>query len=131
MVYYYWLESVALNGSSEFFGPLGVTIGNPELDPLPPVIPLATKLLNAFPNPFNPNTNIRYSLKLGGKVTINIYNIKGQLVKTYVNEHTLPGYYQVSWDGRDLQGKPMASGIYLYQLKSSDYSETKKMILAK
>jgi len=131
MIYYYWLESVALNGSSEFFGPLGVTIGDPNLDPLPPAIPMATKLMNAFPNPFNPNTNIRYSLKTSGKVNISIYNVKGQLIKTFTNEHLSPGFYQVSWDGRDLTGKPMPSGIYLYQMRSFKYNEIKKMILAK
>lgn len=131
MVYNYWLESVALNGSSEFFGPLGITIGDPELDPLPPAIPMATRLMNAFPNPFNPNTNIRYSLKTSGKVNISIYNVKGQLIKTFTNEHLSPGFYQVSWDGRDLTGKPMPSGIYLYQMRSSKYNEIKKMILAK
>lgn len=131
MIYYYWLESVALDGSSEFFGPLAVTIGDPNLDPLPPAIPLATKLMNAFPNPFNPNTNIRYSLKENGKVKISIYNVKGQLIKTFTNEHSNPGFYQVSWDGHDMQGKPMPSGIYLYQMKSANYIEIKKMILAK
>jgi len=131
MNYYYWLESVALDGVSEYFGPLSVTIGDPNLDPLPPVVPLATKLMNAFPNPFNPNTNVRYSLKEAGKVRIDIYNVKGQLVRSFNAEHNSPGYYQISWDGKDTNGRSAASGIYMYRMTSGKYSSSKKMILAK
>jgi len=131
MLYYYWLESIALDGASEFYGPLSVTIGDPSQDPLPPVIPIATKLMTAFPNPFNPNTNIRYSLKEAGKVNIDIYNVKGQLVRSFIAEHANPGYYQVSWDGKDNSGNPAASGIYMYRMTSGKYSDAKKMILAK
>jgi len=131
MVYYYWLESIALDGVSEYFGPLSVTIGDPSQPPLPPAIPMFTKLMNAFPNPFNPNTNLRYSLKEAGKVNISIYNVKGQLIKSFQNDHATPGYYQVSWDGRDMNGQPVSSGIYMYRMTSGKYNEAKKMILAK
>ncbi len=131
MMYYYWLESVALDGSSQFYGPLTVTIGDPAQEPLPPVVPMVTKLYNAFPNPFNPNTNIRYSLKEVGKVKIEIYNMKGQKIKTFTQEHNSPGYYQVSWDGRDENGRSVASGIYLYRLTTANYTSAKKMVLAK
>jgi flagellar hook assembly protein FlgD len=92
---------------------------------------MATKLMNAFPNPFNPNTNIRYSLKEAGKVNISIYNVKGQLVRSYRNEHANPGYYQVSWDGKDHNGQAVSSGIYMYRMSSGKYQDAKKMILAK
>jgi len=131
MMYYYWLESVALDGTSQFYGPLTVTIGDPAQEPLPPVVPMVTKLYNAFPNPFNPNTNIRYSLKEVGKVKIEIYNMKGQKIKTFTQEHNSPGYYQVSWDGRDENGRSVASGIYLYRLTTANYTSAKKMVLAK
>ncbi|MDD2250899.1 MAG: T9SS type A sorting domain-containing protein, partial [Candidatus Cloacimonetes bacterium] len=131
IVYYYWLESVSLNGASDFYGPLTVTIGDPTQEPLPPVVPMVTKLYNAFPNPFNPNTNIRYSLKEAGKVNIEIYNMKGQRIKAYHQEHNAPGYYQVSWDGRDENGRVVSSGIYLYRLTTGKYTAAKKMILAK
>jgi hypothetical protein len=131
MMYYYWLESVALDGTSQFYGPLTVTIGDPAQEPVPPVVPMVTKLYNAFPNPFNPNTNIRYSLKEVGKVKIEIYNMKGQKIKTFTQEHNSPGYYQVSWDGRDENGRSVASGIYLYRLTTANYTSAKKMVLAK
>jgi len=130
-VYYYWLESVALDGTNQFYGPLTVIIGDPTQEPVPPSIPMVTKLYNAFPNPFNPNTNIRYSLKEAGKVKIEIYNMKGQKIKSYNQEHASPGYYQVSWDGRDENGKNVASGIYLYRLTTANYTSAKKMVLAK
>ena len=131
MIYYYWLESVALEGSSEFYGPLTVTIGDPTQEPVPPSVQIVTKLYNAFPNPFNPNTLIRYSLKEAGKVTIDIYNMKGQKIKSYTQEHYSPGYYQVSWDGCDDNGRNVASGIYLYRLTTGNYTSVKKMVLAK
>jgi len=131
MIYYYWLESVALEGSSEFYGPLTVTIGDPTQEPVPPSVQIVTKLYNAFPNPFNPNTIIRYSLKEAGKVTIDIYNMKGQKIKSYTQEHYSPGYYQVSWDGCDDNGRNVASGIYLYRLTTGNYTSVKKMVLAK
>jgi hypothetical protein len=109
ITYYYWLESVSLSGVSEYYGPLSVTIGDPNLDPLPPAMPLTTSLMNAFPNPFNPNTNIRYSLKTAGSVHIDIYNVKGQLLRSFKNQHNEPGYYQISWDGKDSSGNTVSS----------------------
>lgn len=131
MVYYYWLESVSLDGISNFYGPLTVTIGDPTQEPNPPTIPMVTKLLNAYPNPFNPNTNIRYSLKDAGKVKIDIYNMKGQVINSLTAEHDSPGFYQIAWDGCDANGKPVSSGIYMYKMMSGNYISAKKMILAK
>ncbi len=131
MVYYYWLESVSLDGVSSYYGPSIVTIGDPNQDPRPPEVLMATKLLNAYPNPFNPNTNIRYSLKDAGKVRIDIYNMKGQVIQTLTAEHNIPGFYQLAWDGCDANGKPVASGIYMYRMTSGNYSSAKKMVLAK
>ena len=131
MVYYYWLESVSLDGVSSYYGPSIVTIGDPNQEPRPPEVSMVTKLLNAYPNPFNPNTNIRYSLKDAGKVRIDIYNMKGQVIQTLTAEHNIPGFYQLAWNGCDANGKPVASGIYMYRMTSGNYSSAKKMVLAK
>ena len=131
MVYYYWLESVSLDGVSSYYGPSIVTIGDPNQEPRPPEVSMVTKLLNAYPNPFNPNTNIRYSLKDAGKVRIDIYNMKGQVIQTLTAEHNIPGFYQLAWNGCDANGKPVASGIYMYRMTSGNYSSVKKMVLAK
>ncbi len=131
MQYYYWLESVSLGGVSQYFGPLQITVGNLEEDPEAPEILLSTKLLNAFPNPFNPNTNLRYTMKEAGNVTIEIFNTKGQLVRSFAASHTSPGFYQMAWDGRDMNGNLVSSGVYMYRMHSGNYSASKRMILAK
>jgi hypothetical protein len=129
--YYYWLESVSLSGETEYFGPITVYINANGEGPGIPEIPLETKLYSAFPNPFNPSTNLRYSMKEAGDVRIDVYNVKGQLMKTFNNSHSLPGYYQVNWDGRDLSGRPASTGVYFYRMTTGNYSTTRKMVLAK
>ncbi len=130
--YYYWLESLDLGGASTLFGPISVLVtgepGDPGIPPLPPTV---TQLLPAYPNPFNPSTNIRYSLKEPASVRIEIFNVKGQLMRSYENTYDAPGYYQIMWDGRDAEGKTAASGVYLYRMTAGRYSSLKKMMLAK
>ena len=63
--------------------------------------------------------------------TLKIYNIAGQEVKTLVDEEQAPGYYSVSWDGRDGLGKEVSSGIYFYRLHAGSYYEIRKMVLLK
>ncbi|MCK4654686.1 MAG: T9SS type A sorting domain-containing protein [Candidatus Cloacimonetes bacterium] len=84
-----------------------------------------------YPNPFNPTTTISYSLKENAKVSLNIYNIKGQKVKTLVNETKPAGEHSAIWNGRDSNGNRVSSGIYFYKLKSNRYEKIKKMILIK
>lgn len=129
--YYYWLESVSLNGESEYYGPLMVLINAAGEEPSLPEIPMQTQLFSAFPNPFNPATNLRYSLKAAGDVRLDIFNVKGQLLKSFSNTHSQPGYYQVSWDGRDINGHLVGTGLYFYRMSSGKYSSSKKMIMAK
>ena len=129
--YYYWLESVSLNGESEYYGPLMITINVAGEEPGIPVLPVETKLFSAFPNPFNPSTNLRYSMKEAGAVRIDVYNVKGQILETFDNNHSQPGYYQVSWNGRDANGKLVGTGLYFYRMTSGNYTSTKKMIMAK
>lgn len=131
MQYYYWLESVSLSGVSEFFGPISVIIGNLEDEPELPEIQLNTMLLSAFPNPFNPNTNLRYSIREAGKVTLEVFNLKGQLIRSFNCNHDSPGFYQLAWDGRDKDGQLVSSGIYMCRMTSGKYISTRKMILAK
>lgn len=95
------------------------------------IIVANTKLGDNYPNPFNPITNIAYSISEIGKVTIEVYNLKGQLVKTLVNEIKETGEYSINWNGTDKTNKPVSSGVYLYKMKSGNYSSTRKMILMK
>lgn len=63
--------------------------------------------------------------------SILLYNLKGQVVRSFVNSHDQPGYYQVSWDGRDSGGRVVSTGVYFYRMVSGRYRSTKKMVLAK
>ncbi|MCK4654679.1 MAG: right-handed parallel beta-helix repeat-containing protein [Candidatus Cloacimonetes bacterium] len=84
-----------------------------------------------YPNPFNPETTISYQLPENGKVELTVYNLKGQKVKTLVNEVLPAGEHSIVWDGIDDNGKSVSSGIYFYKLKTENHEETKKMILMK
>jgi len=95
------------------------------------LIPLITKLNQNYPNPFNPTTTINYSLRENSKVTLNIYNIKGQKVKQLVSDQLPAGQHSVVWNGKDENKKPVSSGIYFYKLKTGDFEKTRKMILMK
>jgi len=123
--YYYWLEAVDYN-SSEFYGPVSVTVtGN-----VPPVLPEVTEMRNAYPNPFkaNSSTNIEVSLKAGETGTLTIYNVQGQAVKTV---SLTEGNHMVSWNGRDSRGNACGSGIYFYKLSTPSLNQTKKMVIVK
>ena len=92
---------------------------------------LITKLHSNYPNPFNPVTNISYSVKEAGNVTLEVYNIKGQLVKTLINDVREAGNFTTTWTGTDNSNKSVSSGVYFYKMKSGNYTSTKKMILMK
>jgi thiol-disulfide isomerase/thioredoxin len=84
-----------------------------------------------FPNPFNPNTTLNYSLANEDKVMLIVYNMKGQCVKILVDGRFSAGQHSITWDGTDEYGKPVSSGIYFYKMRSGDFQQTKKMILMK
>jgi hypothetical protein len=91
----------------------------------------ANELKGNYPNPFNPETNIRFSLKEAAKVSIEIYNVKGQLVRKLVNDVRDAGDHAVVWNGVDNNGRAVSSGVYYYKMSTGKYSSTKKMILMK
>lgn len=94
-------------------------------------IPREFALLPNFPNPFNPETTIHYQLPVSEKVTLKVFNITGQVLRTLVDEKQIAGLKSVKWDGRDVTGKPVTSGIYFYEIKAGKFSEVRKMILLK
>lgn len=94
-------------------------------------IPIVTTLQKNYPNPFNPETTIRYSLSEAGPIKLDVYNIKGQLVRKLVNEPKAAGNYTVVWNGKDEQGMNVSSGIYFYRMQTKNYSSTQKMMLMK
>ncbi len=93
---------------------------------------LRTRLAQNYPNPFNPVTTIKYTIKEQAHVSLRVYNVAGQLVRTLVNEVQKPdGVKPVEWHGFNNSGQPVASGVYFYKLVTKDFSQTKKMVLLK
>lgn len=90
-----------------------------------------TELKGNFPNPFNPETTIRYSVKDRGAVSIDIYNVKGQLVRNLVNDVKDAGEFSAVWNGTDNNGRAVSSGVYYFKMNAGKYSSTKKMIMMK
>jgi hypothetical protein len=95
------------------------------------VLPEDFVLRQNYPNPFNHDTWIRYRLPESSPVTVEIYNITGQLVKTLVDEEQAPGAYRVSWSARDLCGTPVSSGLYFCRLKAGAFNKSIKMVLVR
>ena len=84
-----------------------------------------------YPNPFNPETTIKYQLPESGKVSLKIFDVLGQEVRTLIDVEKKSGYHQVRWDGRDNRGVLVASGIYFYQFKVNHFNKTRKMLILK
>ena len=94
--------------------------------------PTEFALLQNFPNPFNPDTTIGYELAESADVTLQIYNVVGQVVRTLmVAEPQSVGRYQVRWDGMDDRGTPVSSGIYFYQISAGKFQDVRKLMLLK
>jgi len=84
-----------------------------------------------FPNPFNPNTSINFSLPVDIRVSLSIYSLSGQLIRQLVNQSLNSGEYSIVWDGKDSFGNSVSGGVYIYNLQIEDTNLTKKMILLK
>jgi len=84
-----------------------------------------------YPNPFNPETTISYDITKKGNVTVDIYNLKGQKVKSLLSEKQEAGMHNVEWYGDNDSGKKVSSGTYLYRVKNGEEEVVKKMLLMK
>jgi len=94
-------------------------------------LPMRCELSNNYPNPFNPVTHISFSLPTKSEVTLSVFNILGQQVKTLASGAFEAGRHEIVWDGTNEAGEHVTSGIYLYRLEAGDFLETKKMVLLK
>jgi hypothetical protein len=104
------------------------SVGNSE-DTNPGIRDLVT--LSNYPNPFNPVTNIKFSISSGGDVQLDIYNAKGQKVRKLISDKLARGQHTVVWNGKDKSGKECSSGIYFVKLQSNSGNKTIKTILMK
>lgn len=99
-----------------------------------PSLPKAFSLSQNRPNPFNPSTTISYSIPDNSPeiiVKMSVYNIRGQLVRTLVDDSQGPGSFTVNWDGTDNTGRKISSGVYFYRLVAGDFISTRKMVVLK
>jgi len=94
-------------------------------------VPASDIVLSNYPNPFNPETTIKFQLPQGGNTELSVFNTKGQLVKKLQSGHLDKGTHTVLWNGKDEQDRPVGSGIYFYKLKSASRIRSKKMLLLK
>ena len=88
-------------------------------------------LHSSYPNPFNPSTTIKYSLQQASNLQIDIYNIKGQKVKSLLNEYRPAGEHSIVWNGKDDTGNDVGSGVYFYRMEAEGYVGTRKMAILK
>ncbi|RLC50602.1 MAG: hypothetical protein DRI23_06740 [Candidatus Cloacimonadota bacterium] len=129
--YWYWLESIAYNGTSEIMGPVAITISYNGGSAIPEA-PVVYGLQQNYPNPFNPSTSISFILPYSSKVELAIYNIKGEKVST-IYEGTVEAEIEntYTWNGLNKTGKLMPTGLYIFQLKTQEDNYYRKMNLIK
>jgi hypothetical protein len=94
-------------------------------------VPTTFAISQNYPNPFNPATDIDYAVSKASFVSVKVYNLLGQEVRTLVSEEKSVGVYQARWDGKDNVGAEVPSGMYVYKMIAGSFSESKKMILMK
>jgi hypothetical protein len=95
------------------------------------VVPETFTLYPAYPNPFNPTTNIRYDLPENALVSITIYDIMGRSIRSLVNSKQTAGYRSIQWNATNDAGSPVSAGLYLYTIQAGEFRQTKKMVLLK
>ena len=96
-----------------------------------PQIPADYSLSQNFPNPFNPVTTITYEIPRMSYITLKVYNLAGQRVSSLVSQVQRAGKYQVQWDGKDFNGREVASGVYIYSISTDEFHSFKKLVLMK
>ena len=94
-------------------------------------VPVEFALHENYPNPFNPTTTLRFDLPEGSNLTLTIYNMLGQKVRTFNMQSTPAGYHSVKWNATNDYGDPVGAGVYLYQLQAKNFVKTRKMVLLK
>ena len=127
--YYYWLESIDMDGISMVNGPIQVYYVVDGVNN--PAIPIIAGISSIYPNPFNPSTTIKVGITNDAEAKLKIYNARGQLVRTLLQKTVSKGYYNLLWDGRNETGQNCGSGIYFAVLQSGKESFSRKLVLAK
>jgi hypothetical protein len=119
---------VSTNGGAPFTVPLSLTVGSTS-----PVedLPTQLSLLGNYPNPFNPQTMISFSLPTDQHLSLGVYSVRGRLVRSLLQGRQAAGVHRVLWNGQDSRGQAVASGVYFYRLETGGQVLTGKMMLTK
>jgi len=129
VIHYYRVTAVYTNGESFYSNQAYDTpylSGSDEV-----TVVFATALHGNYPNPFNPETVISFSLGCSGAVSIDIYNVRGQKVRSLISGVYGAGVHSVVWNGADSAGRSVGSGVYFYRMVSGEYVGVRKMLLLK
>jgi hypothetical protein len=120
--YFYRLKQIDFDGSINYSNEISVAVGN---------LPTNYSLSQNYPNPFNPTTAIQFQVPKTSLVSIKIYDLIGQEVKTLFNGQAQQGTYSVEWNGLNNDGIQLSSGTYIYRFTSEEFVQSRKMILMK
>lgn len=120
--YYYHIVEIDEHGDRLMHGPVGVQVSG---------VPEQYNLFEAYPNPFNPNTKIQYQLPATGQVSLEIYNMMGQKVKTLLSGAQNAGTHVINWDGTDDAGELVSAGTYVYRIKAGEFEASKTITFLK
>lgn len=126
-MYYYWIKYLSLDSSYGFWGPDSVYVGEVSNEDQTSV-PVVRQIRSVYPNPFNLKANIEIDLSNKEFVNLQVFNLKGQMVKTLFSGTKTSGQHIISWDGTDLSGAVCPSGIYLVRLQTANHSSHKKVL---
>lgn len=127
--YYYWLQNLDFSGSSDYYGPRMVNVYFDE--PTAPEITAIGGIHRIYPNPASSNTVIRYGVDAKSPVKIDIYNTKGQLVRSFNQGVKDAGEFNLNWNGQDDRGNDCPNGIYYVRMQTNRLTNTAKLLLMK
>lgn len=119
--YFYKLMDVDYKGRLNSHGPVSATV----------TVPMSHALEQNYPNPFNPETRISFSLKEAGRVSLTVFNVRGEVVRTLASGQMDTGAHMVVWDGRNDAGQTMPSGMYIYTLRVNNFEQKRTMMFLK
>jgi len=110
---------------------LNLAVADGNASPADDTLPAATRLVGNYPNPFNPRTTIDFELKAAGRAVVDVYDVRGSLVRRLVDGNLPAGRQQIIWDGKDSTGHEPASGLYFCRLRTADQTAILKMTLVR
>jgi len=125
------VNTITLNGSKLYAGGAGIYVlnGTSSILGRTTPVPIRINLCDNFPNPFNLNTTIAYEISSQSKVLLEIYDIKGNKIKTILNKEQPSGKYSITWNGQNDDGFPVSSGVYFNVLRTKGQMAAKKLVL--